>query len=346
VGRRYTDLYRKTALSKAEERLVQEGTIRELCHEMGHSFASHYRWIRRAEAAARPGPREPEGEIEAAMIQEIRTFDREKRATWGAQKIHRECAGVIPRSLIQEILQEQRAAGRPIPWAHRGGYEFAAPQVAYSADFIAVRPRGRVLKVQDDRARYRLGYAYQEHWPADQVAQFVAEIFRKHGPPLFFKHDRGTEFTSADFQKMLRAHQAIAVPSPPHYPPANGKNERGNLATRRWIAPTEEDLPTVDQIMEEMRAETLDQNLARRMAPLGGRTPEEVFAQEPRLRIDRPRLYFEWECLCARILGRLKAEARSAKPAQLEVQRIAALIVVRKWNLVRYLNPEAPKLSP
>lgn len=280
------------------------------------------------------------------MMVEIRGFDCQKRGTWGAHPIHRECAGVIPRSLIHEILEEQRAAGHPVPWAHRGRYEFAAPQVAYSTDFIAVRPSGRVLMLQDDRARFRLGFAHRDHWPAEDVTAFVAEILRKHGPPLFLKHDRGSEFRSGAFQEMLRSHQVIAVPSPPHYPEANGKNERGNLASRRWIAPTEEDRPTVEQVLHELQAETLDHNLARKMSALGGRTPGETFSNEPRLQTDRARLYFEAECLRARILGRLRPEARNAEPARLEAQRLAALIVVRKWKLVRYVNPEDPKLSP
>ena len=280
------------------------------------------------------------------MSQEVRAFDRAKEGTWGAQSMYDLLGGVIARSKINEVLDERRDAEGRVKRPQARRYEFVAPQVTYSTDFIAVRPRGRVLRVQDERSRYTLGFAHQDHWPDDKVAAFAEEVIRKHGAPLFFKHDLGGEFRGADFQAMLRRHQVIAVPSPPFYPKFNGKNERANLAARQWIAPTEADRPSLSRVLEQLTQATLDQNEVRPKDVLGGRTPAEVFQSEPRANVDRNALYFEWDQLREGILKRHSPEPSRQSAAEMEAMRLAALVVVKKYKLVRYpSNPEVPKVS-
>lgn len=247
---------------------------------------------------------------------------------------------------MNTVLDERRDAEGRVKRPHVRGYEFVAPQVTYSTDFISVRPRGRVLRVQDERSRYWLGFAHKDHWPDQDVAAFVEEIFKKFGPSLFFKHDLGGEFRGADFQEMLRRHKVIAVPNPPYYPKFNGKNERSNLAARQWLAPTEQDRPTLNQIWEQMTQATLDQNDGRPKKILGGRTPSDVFHNEPRVQVDREKLYSEWDALREETLRRVFPNPRRQEAAGLESMRLAALVVVKKHELIRYSSkPEAPKVS-
>lgn len=279
------------------------------------------------------------------MSQEVRAFDRAKEGTWGAQSMYDLLGGVIARSKIHEVLDERRDAEGRVKRPHARRYEFVAPQVTYSTDFIAVRPRGRVLRVQDERSRYTLGFAHQDHWPDEKVAAFAEEILQKHGPPLFFKHDLGGEFRGADFQAMLRRHQVIAVPSPPYYPKFNGKNERANLSVRQWIAPTEADRPTLTRVLEQITQATLDQNDVRRKDVLGGRTPVDIFENEPRTKVDRDALYSEWDQLREEILKRNPPEPSRRSAAEMEAMRLAALVIVKKHKLVRYPStPEDPKV--
>jgi hypothetical protein len=200
------------------------------------------------------------------MSQEVRAFDRAKKGTWGAQSMYDLLGCVIARSKINEVLDERRNVEGRVKRPQARRYEFVAPQVTNSADFIAVRPRGRVLRVQDNRARFTLGFAHQDHWQDAEVAQFVEGIFAKHGSSLFFKHDLGGEFRGADFQSMLRRHnKVIAVPSPPYYPKFNGNIERSNLAARKWIAPTESDRPTLARVIEQLtQAQVLQYNMKHR----------------------------------------------------------------------------------
>lgn len=345
TGRRYTDQYQQLALWKQEERLHQGETIKALCQDLGHSRASQYRW-KDKEAGKKRGRPTPQGEVADAMAWEVRSFDRAKEGTWGTHPMFEALGGIIPRSLVNTVLDERRDAEGRVKRPHVRGYEFVAPQVTYSTDFISVRPRGRVLRVQDERARYWLGFAHKDHWPDQDVAAFVEEIFKKFGPSLFFKHDLGGEFRGADFQDMLRRYKVIAVPNPPYYPKFNGKNERGNLSARQWLAPTEQDRPTLNQIWEQMTQATLDQNDARPKKILGGRTPSDVFHNEPRVQVDREKLYSEWDALREETLRRVFPNPRRQEAAQLESMRLAALVVVKKHELVRYTSkPEAPKVS-
>jgi hypothetical protein len=270
------------------------------------------------------------------MNWEIRSFDRAKEGTWGTHPIYETFGGVIPRSKIDEVLDERRDAEGRVKRPHVRRYEFAAPQVTYSTDFISVRPRGRVLRVQDEAARFTLGFRHQDHWPERDVEAFVESLLHKLGLPLFFKHDLGGEFRSAVFQAMLRRNLVIAVPSPPHYPKFNGKNERANLAARQWIA----------RVLELMTQATLDQNDARRKEVLGGRTPAEVWNNAKRVELDRQALYSEWDALRMNVLNRYTPGSGRRDAAEMEAMRLAALVVVKKYKLVRYaVNPEAPKVS-
>lgn len=323
----------------------QGETIKGLCQELGHSRASQYRWKDKAAGKKRGRPT-PQGDLADAMAWEVRAFDRAKEGTWGTHPMFEALGGIIPRSLVNTVLDERRDAEGRVKRPHARGYEFVAPGVTYSTDFISVRPRGRVLRVQDERARYWLGFAHKDHWPDQDVAAFVEEIFKKFGPSLFFKHDLGGEFRGADFQDMLRRHKVIAVPNPPYYPKFNGKNERSNLSARQWLAPTEQDRPTLNQIWEQMTQATLDQNDARRKKVLGGRTPSDVFHNEPRVEVDRDKLYSEWDALREETLRRVFPNPRRQEAAELESMRLAALVVVKKHELVRYSSkPEAPKVS-
>jgi hypothetical protein len=281
-----------------------------------------------------------------AMAMEVRAFDRAKEGTWGAHPIFEALGAIIPRSLVNTVLDERRDAEGRVKRPHARTYEFVAPGVTYSTDFIAVRPRGRVLRVLDERARYVLGFKHQDHWPDQEVAAFVEELLKRFGPPLFFKHDLGGEFRGADFQAMLRRHKVIAVPSPPYYPKFNGKNERSNRSAREWIAPTEQDRPTLSRVWEQLTQATLDQNDGRRKDVLGGKTPSDVFHNEPRVEVDREALYSEWDALREETLRRARPDPSRQSAAELEAMRLAALVVVKKHNLVRYPSkPEAPKVS-
>src|SRR5437879_5057540 len=129
---------------------------------------------------------------------------------------------------------------------------------------------------------------------------------------------------------MLRRHKVIAVPSAPHYPKFNGKNERANRTTREWIAETEQDRPTLSRVWEKLTQSILGQNEARPKDVLGGRTPADVWSKEKRVTVDRDAIYSEWDALREDVLNRYPPDAGRRDAAEMEAMRLAALVVVKK----------------
>ena len=62
-------------------------------------------------------------------------------------------------------------------------------------------------------------------------------------------------------------------------------------------------------------------------------------------KVDRAALYFDWDAQRGEILRRHAPDGIRREAAELEAKRLAALIVVRKYNLIAYEKPEAPKVS-
>lgn len=309
---------------------------------MGKS--TYYRW-RALAGAPVAAPAGPSAEIVAVMRDEVRDLRQAKRRTWGTATIYRKYQGIIPRALITDVIREQLMESNRELRAKTRRYEFAAPDVAWSIDFIAISPVGRVLRVQDDRARCVLGYHVRENWPANEVVTFVLESFGRFGKPLFFKHDLGPEFSGTDFQTMLHEGQVIPLPNPPYYPRANGKMERNNGLARMWMG--DDEYPTKEEVLHELREAFIDHNEVRPREILGGRTPQEVYRFETRVLVDRPALWKEWEALRADLAReRLASCGKMAGAGELEVLRLTALALLRRHQWVTYsTGKEGPGLS-
>lgn len=284
--------------------------------------------------------------MEEVMIEEVAMVDALKRGTWGVDALHVEFGGVIPKGLIAQVRSDDQAAAMRQVRRQVQRYEFVARDVAWSDDFIKVLPSGRVLRVQDEFSRVVFGFEHRDRWPDIDVAHFVHEAMRQYGPPYFFKHDLGTEFTGGIFQAMLRGAMVIALPSPLKYPSYNGKHERTNLSVRYWLKDTETDRFPLKRVLEEIALSLVDHNQLRLKEVLGGRTPQEAYESSVHVEIDRRAMYNTWEALRQSLLERLRGKTDNRLIAETKAMRIAALVVLRWNNLVRYFNePESPKVS-
>ena len=316
--------------------------IMETCEAVEVSRATVYRWRQPGGAAPQaPGPKGLDPDIVATMIDEIRELRHRKRRTYGTEAVYASFSGLIPCSVVEEAIRLERMDRNRLEKLSAKRYEFSAPQVAWSTDFIKVIA-GRVMRLDDDCTRFSLGCAYRETWPDDEVARFIDDGFSKYGPPLVFKFDRGPEFINVVVQTVLRAKLVIALPSPPHYPQANSKQERKNRSVRCWLRDLEGEKLTAEQTLDEVSASLVDLN-HRPMEVLRGASPRDAYAQWPQMSVDRATLYQEWDGLREKLLterfGGRKIEMRH----ELEAMRIAALTVLRKHKLVWYgSRPEVP----
>jgi transposase InsO family protein len=287
------------------------------------------------------------------MLGEIEDLDHVKRRTWGTDYIYEEYETVIPKGVIQQAIEEARKRENRVRRAQAQRYEFLAPNVAWSEDFIEVKPEGKVLRVQDDFSRLALGGEHRREWTGADVSRFLDAGFRRYGRPYFFKHDLGGEFRDGIFQAFLRGNQVIAFPNPPYCPTYNGKMERQNGAVRFWLARAVDDRPALEDVLREIRLSQLDNNHDRRKEVLGDRTPQEAQSSTPQIQVDRGELYAEWDRLKEKLVKERYVDDPSdpagrrvttERRGELMAMRIASLVLLKKYRMFRYtVGPEAPE---
>ncbi len=336
------------------ERRGKDEVARDLIREMGHGKSTHYRWKKNGTETKKTGPKGPDGDVMIAMIQEIEELDHVKRRTWGTEYIYQSYETVIPKSVIHRAIEEARKQKNRQERAADRRYEFAAPDIAWSEDFIEVQQGGKVLRIQDDFSRMAFGGEHRTEWTGADVTRFLDAAFRRYGRPLFFKHDLGGEFKDGIFQAFLRGNRVIAFPSPPYSPWYNGKMERQNGAVRYWLARAVDDRPTLEQVLEEIRLSQMDNNMDRKKDVLDKRTPHDRYANTPRVEVDREALYAEWDRLKEKLIKERYADdptdpARRRvileKRGELMAMRIASIVLLNKYRMFRYtVGPEVPEM--
>lgn len=287
-------------------------------------------------------------EVAEACRADIEDLYHGKRRSVGTADIYLRYRGLVPRRKIAGWLQEERAYWNKENRGRLRRYEFAAVHVAWSMDFVEVRPEGRILILQEERTRTGLGLVHRVNWEASDVARNFSDGCREYGRPYFVKFDRGPEFRSRLFLALLRGMKVIPIPSRGYYPQGNGKKERSHGELRKWTAGVDRELRTVEDVFDEFGLAVEDLNRDRRKACLGNRTAEEVFRTEKRPELDRIRLYGEWDGLRGRILGEWRDGGRTlTDDDELDAMRIASYRVLEKWNLVVYgQGSESPGVLP
>lgn len=319
----------------------------ELLGDLKLSKATHHRW--KNEGKARPneksGPKPPSPELLELMKMEIADLDHVTRRTHGTEAVYNLFEGIIPRRVIHDAIEEERRRTNRVAREGVVRYEFAAPRVAYSADFVEPAPGGRILRAQDECSRLHFPAEYGVEWAESSVARHVSAVFQNHGVPYFFKHDLGTEFRSGLFQSMLRGLKVIPLPNPPHYPQANGKNERANRDVGDWLAAIPPQELTVPRLLEEL-ARAADAHNRWPQECLGRRRPLDVWQNLPTPSLSRGKLHAEWLALRDELLGRHRVlEGILPWAGEWEAARLASLVVLQRHRLVRYsTGREAPKL--
>jgi hypothetical protein len=340
--------FKQKALAQVEQETAEGKAVRRLCRVRDISRATYYRWKRQgAREALPPGPRAPHSHLSVTIRREIECLRHAKRRTWGARPIYDRFDGIVSRHVIREEIDKERRRKNRLERDAVCSYEFVAPDVAWSGDGFHVGEHGKLLRIQDDRSRCTFGFETRKTWEAVDAARFVGAAFVRYGAPYFFKHDLGPEFRSGVFQALLRGEQVIPLPNPPYYPPANGKHERSNGGVRNWLLQAGWGLTLDEQPLDEVTFALLDHDTERRKPVLAGRTPRETYLSEPRVHLDRKVLYQEWSELRVKLMAKQNSwSARMEGGYSMEADRLAALAVLAKWNLVIYTNgsPETPEV--
>ncbi len=222
-----------------------EEPYRGLCRDLGLPYSSLMRWRTRRKkgraAVDQPGLRKTGPLDLSALYDGIRGLSFHRRRVGGARALHERFQSQVSRrdlyamvkNVHLELEGKEEAVERRIEWL--------VPGLVWAMDDMEKawleRYRAYVLLAHDCGSRYAVGIQGDDTKPNGLVTAAMTErLFDEAGMcPLFFKHDRGSNFMSREMQEVLSARHVIPLISPRHYPPYNGGMERAHQEIIRRV---------------------------------------------------------------------------------------------------------------
>lgn len=201
-----------------------EHSISLMCEVLGVSCSGYYAWRRRP-----PSRRSQE---DARLLDQIRAIHQEGRETYGSPKIHRILRQRGVRCGHKRIVRLMRAAGlyakrtrcykrttranpshTPAPNRLNQHFEATAPNQVWLADisYIATEEGWLYLAViLDLYSRRIVGWAMDARMTQELVEKALRMALQRRrldAVPLLHHSDRGSQYTSDRYQRLLRDHQ-------------------------------------------------------------------------------------------------------------------------------------------
>lgn len=215
-----------------------------VCRELDLAYSSVMRWKRRSHAGEalvrKPGPAKVELLDVGSLYAQILRLSHGQHRTRGTGELYHQYRDRISRRDLQALVEAVRRELRQEEDALERRIEWLIPGQVWSLD-DAQRQRlptgaGRVHLVQDLGSRYKLRVLGDEVLACgEQVAGNLVELFRRHGAPLFFKRDNGSNLNHHAVNAVFDEFAVIPLNSPPYYPPYNGGIERGQQEIEREL---------------------------------------------------------------------------------------------------------------
>jgi len=271
---------------------------RRLCQRTGLSRATYQRWGHRERCGQallqRPGPPKtgplPLAEVRAQLQQLVAGPHR----TGGTGALYQQYRDRLSRRQLAALVREQRRQQRAERRARLLQITWYSVQTAWALDateWPTDQPgvKLQVLAARDLASNYGLGLQAQLHLRGELVAEYLAQLIRRHGPPLFLKRDNGGVLHTPDVEQVLAAAAVLPLDSPVHYPGYNGGMEKHIGDLKRTFPYPLPDLapaagPRAQILLEALRHEAN----AQPRAALAGASPAEMFYAGPHLHVARP----------------------------------------------------------
>jgi len=216
-----------------------------VCRELELPYSSLMRWRNRRRAGKRlvqkPGPAKAAPLDLEALHEEIGQLEHGRERTRGTGALYQQHRNEISRRDLQALVEATRRELRREAGALERRIEWLVPGAVWSMDDTKkhwLENRfGHMHLVMDLGSRYNLralGSEVQANgW---KVAENLADLFHRHGPPLFMKMDGGSNFGHREVRRVLAESWVIPLVSPPYYPPYNGGIERGHQEVLRQLS--------------------------------------------------------------------------------------------------------------
>jgi hypothetical protein len=294
---------------------------------------------RLVEIPPRP-PTQEEEKLWAEVRLKMRDLAHRRHYSFGLIPLWTEYKDRMKREKFREMAREVRREVNREKRKNLLRYEFTHPDVAHSMDFVRLPPGTQyaghryMLRFLDDCTRCTLWHAIAKNKGMYVGAEGVRRHFETGCIPLVLKFD--LEFGHPEFEKLLLSHQVVPLPSPPGYPPFNGKNERANKDVQSWIKSfgPEQDWTTEELQMELQFCFTENDEVAER-SMFGGTTRRKAYDTMERAKVDRVAFLGDATEFRRQLLMR-----PDNKLSPLQGWRVAAKEMLKKYGLVRYLGPQ------
>ena len=199
--------------------------VRVLCRTLQVSRAGFYAWQGR--------PPVPRARADERLAVEIAAIHAESRRSYGSPRIHAELAERghrMSRKRVARLMRTRGLAARrrrrfrvtthsqhPFPLAPNllaRQFERATPDLAWVTD-ITYLPTGEgwlyLAVIVDLCSRYAVGWAMNERLTDDLTLSALGMALERRRPPpgLLHHSDRGSQYASAEYQRVLAEHGIV-----------------------------------------------------------------------------------------------------------------------------------------
>ena len=197
-------------------------SVRALCAALRIARSAYYGW--------REGTRCARATADAALSVHVKAIHRRSRGTYGVPRMLVELRGEghrVGHGRVARLMREQGLAGTPKrrfrPMTTDSNHKdrvaenlldrqftVAGPNRAWVGDITYLRTRGGwvyLAVLLDLFSRKVVGWSLQAHMQTELCLQALrqAVTLRQPGPGLLHHTDRGSQYTSDDYQKELKA---------------------------------------------------------------------------------------------------------------------------------------------
>ena len=268
-----------------EQMHAEEGTdYRSLCERSGVSCRSFMRWRereRRGEPPVhRPGPAKT-GSLNFSGLQaQIEAMSHHRYRSDGVRDLYLEHRDAISRRDLGALVKAERERQKQEKSRQQARIHWHVPRLVWAMDDTEYRPDPQYPKaylhnVQDLASRYKFGALVGLQLASgNEVVAHLAELFNRHGPPLFLKRDNGGNLNHREVDELLGEAMVIPLNSPCRYPQYNGSMERAQRDIKTALDQHVKAPSAFLAIQAEMDIHELNH---RPLAGLGNRTPCAVF---------------------------------------------------------------------
>ncbi len=221
-------------------------SYRRLCDVTAVPYSSLMRWkyrIRRAEAAVHcPGPKKMGVIDHKELHNRVRDLKHRQKLTLGSGRLFQEYRHGVSRRQFYWIVSKMRAEAKREKRAQMRRVEWHVPGLAWGMDDtgrrkLPVKSKISVNQLRDLCSRKGLSAKVTERLlPEGKVAEKLEEQFDRHGPPLFFKRDNGSNLNGGAVNAVCDRYGVIVLNSPPYYPQYNGLLEWSQRELKEHMA--------------------------------------------------------------------------------------------------------------